>query len=195
MFGKHCEVVLHDFSRPDHSIVKIANGHITGREAGGPATGLVLPLIGQRTPLDAFVGYPTRTPMGGELKSTTVFVKDRTGKVIGALCINLDVTPYTSARNVLEQLCAVSEPNPRPEGEEPTERFEPSVERLIDGLLAQQLKQWGKPVAYMRKADKLRAIRELKAKGIFQIKGAARRVARELNVSLATVYKYLEEVR
>jgi len=28
-FGKNCEVVLHDFSKPDQSIIKIANGHLT----------------------------------------------------------------------------------------------------------------------------------------------------------------------
>jgi predicted transcriptional regulator YheO len=38
-FGRNCEVVLHDFSKSDQSIVKIANGHVTGRDVGGPPTG------------------------------------------------------------------------------------------------------------------------------------------------------------
>ena len=32
-FGKHCEVVLHDLSTPETSIIAIANGHVTGRQA------------------------------------------------------------------------------------------------------------------------------------------------------------------
>jgi len=46
----------------------------------------------------------------------------------------------------------------------------------------------------MHKADNLRIIRDLRENGLFLIKGAAKRVSKELNVSLATVYKYLEEI-
>jgi len=31
MFGKNCEVVLHDLRNLERSIVAIANGHVTGR--------------------------------------------------------------------------------------------------------------------------------------------------------------------
>jgi predicted transcriptional regulator YheO len=43
-FGKSCEVVIHDLSRPDadHSIVFIENGHVTGRKAGDGPSGIVL---------------------------------------------------------------------------------------------------------------------------------------------------------
>ena len=37
-FGPRCEVVLHDLSTLDHSIIKIANGHVTGRTIGGSIT-------------------------------------------------------------------------------------------------------------------------------------------------------------
>lgn len=33
LFGPDCEVVLHDVSRPEDSIIKIRNGHVTGRKA------------------------------------------------------------------------------------------------------------------------------------------------------------------
>jgi predicted transcriptional regulator YheO len=46
----------------------------------------------------------------------------------------------------------------------------------------------------MMKEDKLRVIKELKERGLFRIKGSNKRVSEELNVSLPTVYKYLEEV-
>jgi predicted transcriptional regulator YheO len=46
----------------------------------------------------------------------------------------------------------------------------------------------------MEKEDKLRIISDLKERGLFLIKGAAKRVSKELNVSLPTIYKYLEEI-
>ncbi|GAI72014.1 unnamed protein product [marine sediment metagenome] len=41
-FGKNCEVVIHDYSNPNHSIIKIVNGYITGRKVGDSLTDLAL---------------------------------------------------------------------------------------------------------------------------------------------------------
>lgn len=194
-FGRNCEVVLHDFSKPHKSIIKIANGHVTGRDVGAPATDLILSLIEKNTVTrDALVGYRTKTSRGGELKSTTVFIRNSKDKIVGALCINIDITPYTSAKNALEELCLISSTADEKEEKESPEKFESSVDNLIDDLLEQALKKNGKPVVHMRKEDKLNIIRDLKERGLFLIKGAARKLSRELHVSLATIYKYLEEI-
>lgn len=39
-FGSNCEVVIHDVSgnRPDHTIVHIENGHVSGRKVGDGAS-------------------------------------------------------------------------------------------------------------------------------------------------------------
>ena len=37
-FGPRCEVVLHDLRDLDRSIIKIENGHVTGRSVGGAIT-------------------------------------------------------------------------------------------------------------------------------------------------------------
>jgi len=195
-FGKNCEVVLHDFSKPDQSIVKIANGHVTGRGVGGPATGLILSFVGKKgRGKESLVGYCTKTKRGDELKSTTVLIRNGTDRVVGALCVNINLTPFLSTKSLLEELCLVSNPG-FPETEEPIdEKFEASVKNLIDDLLEKSIKGIGKPVVNMRKEDKLNIITDLKEKGLFLIRGSAQRVSRELNVSLPTVYKYLEEIK
>ncbi len=191
-FGKNCEVVLHDFMKPHQSIIKIANGHLTGRNIGGPATDLILSYLGKKeTKTDSLIGYSTRTKKGNELKSTTIFIKNNKQKIVGALCINIDVTAFAVARDVLEGLCIMPNKGCR---ETPPEKFESSVDTLINELLRQNIKQIGKPVAHMEKKDKLWIIRELRENGVFLIKGSAKKVSKELNVSLATIYKYLEEI-
>lgn len=195
-FGKNCEVVLHDFSKPHKSIIKIANGHITGRGVGGPATDLILSYVEKRGHKnDSLVGYRTKTKKGAELKSTTVFIRDDKDKIVGALCINIDITPYVSTKNVLEELCLM--PNAQTLGAEKQtpEKFESSVDNVINELLEHSISKVGKPTVHMAKEDKLRIIRDLKEKGLFLIKGSAKRVSQELNVSLATIYKYLEEIQ
>ena len=43
-FGRNCEVVIHDVSsnQPDHTIVYIENGHVSGRKIGDGASQVVL---------------------------------------------------------------------------------------------------------------------------------------------------------
>ena len=42
-FGPNCEVVVHDLSQhPDHTIVAIENGHVSGRKVGDGASNVVL---------------------------------------------------------------------------------------------------------------------------------------------------------
>jgi len=195
-FGKNCEAVLHDFRYPERSIVKIANGHVTGRSVGGPMTDLALRFLRGRKGsknIDKIVGYRTQTPKGTELKSTTVFIRDDKGEAVGCLCINIDVAPYQSARNFIDELCRISPYQKNGEMDEVTENFDSTVAALIDESFRQAMSKIGKPLAYMNKEDKLWIVRELKDKGFFLIKGTAKRVAKELNVSLPTIYKYLEE--
>jgi predicted transcriptional regulator YheO len=191
-FGKNCEIVLHDFSKPHQSIIKIANGQVTDRGVGSPATDLILSYLGKRGEgVDSLIGYRTKTKKGAELKSTTVFIRDNRQRIVGALCINIDITPYLSLRDLSEQFCFrfdVEEKGSFPE------KFESNVDQLINELLKQSIKKIGKPIVHMRKEDKLQIIRDLKENGLFLIKGSAKRVSQELNVSLATIYKYLEEI-
>lgn len=194
-FGKNCEVVLHDLSKPHQSIIKIANGHITGRDVGSPATDLVLSFLKKRQKKDSIIGYRTKTKKGAELKSTTVFIRDNKGKIVGALCINIDITPYVSTKNVLEELCLIYNSGDVEGGKQFPEKFESSVDNVINELLQQSMKKIGKPVVHMGKEDKLQIIRDLKERGLFLIKGSAKRVSQELNVSLPTIYKYLEEIQ
>lgn len=196
-FGKNCEVVLHDFRYPERSIVKIANGHVTGRTVGGPTTDLALRFLEGRKgkkDIDRIVGYRTLTPKGAELKSTTIFIRDDKGKAIGCLCINIDVTPCRSAKNFIDEICRI---HPYPENgdiRDVPEKFDLSVDALIDESFREVMNKTGKPLAYMNKDDKLSVVRQLKDKGLFLIKGAAKRISKDLNVSLPTIYKYLEEI-
>ena len=41
-FGDYAEVVLHDLTNLEQSIIKIRNGHISGRKEGDPCTDFVL---------------------------------------------------------------------------------------------------------------------------------------------------------
>lgn len=196
-FGKNCEVVLHDLRYPDRSIVKISNGHVTGRVVGGPSTDLALRILGGKNgkgKINAIVGYHTKTSKGKDLKSTTIFIRDDRDKIIGCLCINIDTTPFQAAKNIIDEMCRIHSCKEKSESNDVQEKFASSVDTLIEESLTQALNKIGKPLSYMNKEDKLKIVLELKERGLFLIKGTAKRISRGLNVSLPTIYKYLEEI-
>lgn len=90
-----------------------------------------------------------------------------------------------------EELCFVSNRVNVKGRKESSKKFESNVDQLINELLEQSIKKIGKPLFHMRKDDKLQIIRDSKENGLFFIKGSAKRVSHELNVSLATIYENL----
>ena len=45
--GDGYELVLHSLESLDHSVIKIINGHFTGRKEGSPITDLALKMLGE----------------------------------------------------------------------------------------------------------------------------------------------------
>ena len=93
-FGSSCEVVVHDLSRhPDHSIVAIVNGHVSGRKVGDGASAVVLEQMERNDPQPKdHLCYLTKTPDGKILKSSTVYIRNSKGRVSAILSINYDIS-------------------------------------------------------------------------------------------------------
>ena len=82
-FGSNCEVVLHELSGKSaySSIVAIENGHVTGRKVGDGPSHVVLEQLGHEDDnAEDQLGYLTRTKDGKILKSSSVYIRDETGK-------------------------------------------------------------------------------------------------------------------
>ncbi|RBP99343.1 helix-turn-helix transcriptional regulator [Bifidobacterium xylocopae] len=90
--GPLTEIALHDASRPDSSIVAIANGQVSGRTVGSPATDLMLRILGRgkaenRDYIAGYAGHAANSDI--PLLSSTYFIR-RQGRIVGMLCINRD---------------------------------------------------------------------------------------------------------
>lgn len=103
--GEHCEVVLHDVSDPEHSIVAIANGHLSGRSIGGSLTDMVLKLLrqGDKEQTQYVVNYHGKGSTGHLFRSSSYFIRGDEGSIIGVLCLNYDVQPYITAREIIDK--------------------------------------------------------------------------------------------
>jgi Uncharacterized protein conserved in bacteria len=186
-FGDKCEVVVHDWSRPyDSTIVIIENGHVTGRKVGDPGTNLGLEIMRGTTDGGNRHNYVTQTADGRILRSTSMYVKNNDGKIIGAVCLNFDITDLMLAEKTLQSLTASGLAPVR-------ESFVTNVNELLDALIQEAQEAVGKPPAHMTKEDKIELIRLLDEKGAFLIKKSGERICGYLGISKYTLYSYLDE--
>ena len=184
-------MVVHDLSRhPDHTIVAIENGHVSGRKVGDGASHVVMEQLETNDPEPRdHLCYLTRTPDGKILKSSTIYLRDDDGTAIGIFSINYDITLMLAMEDVLHGLTATDAPQAEPE---PIAR---NVSDLLDELIEQSVRLVGKPVALMRREDKVKAIRFLNQSGAFLITKSGHKVCKYFGISKYTLYSYLDEAK
>jgi predicted transcriptional regulator YheO len=163
--------------------------------------------------------YITYTRDNKILRSSSIYIRGDDGKVIGAICLNLDITRSVLCEEFLHQFnqfdqFASGTPRegarfwkerehpgetppdpPAQETEEVKEVFVNSVRELLDYLIAEAHARVGKSVSQMRLADKLQFVRFLDQRGAFLITRSGDAVCDFLNISKYTLYRYLELVR
>lgn len=192
MFGAKCEVVVHDFSDLQHSLIHIA-GNVTSRKIGSPITDLVLNELNKSdTDIEDIPSYRSQSSKGQVMKSTTVFLRDEENRVIGALCTNYDISLLMEMDNEMKQFIDFREET---QDEQISETFYKSVHDVIHDMVDQVIRPLNKAPSKMTVEEKVYCVHELNEKGIFLIKGATEYVARVLGVSKFTVYNYLNKVR
>ena len=88
--GEGCEIVLHSLENLDRSVIKIVNGHHTGRTVGAPITNLALEMLDeiQKDPSRTSISYFTNNKKGEPLKSATIAIRGENERIIGLLCMN-----------------------------------------------------------------------------------------------------------
>ena len=193
-FGTDCEVVIHDLNtkEPEHSIIYIVNGHVTGRNVGDGPSDAVFDGIRQKgrgsdyAPAD-HNGYLMKTADGKILKCSTSYIKDDDGSLHYVFGINYDITLMLAMENMLRQFTATEKESREPEA------ISRNVSDLLDELIEQSVKLVGKPVALMHKEDKVKAIQFLNETGAFLITKSGDRVCKYFGISKYTLYSYIDE--
>ena len=193
--GKEAEVVLHDLSKPEESIIFIA-GELTDREIGGPITDVGLKRLRDENEPNDVLNYKNELEDGRILKSSTMFVTDDNGQVLGCLCVNYNITDLYMVENTIKNFCALDNQKKKSTNDTDTQHeiFADDINDVMEKMLSNAIKNVEKPIPYMEKNDKIKVIEYLDKKGAFMIKGAVDHTAEKLNVSRYTIYNYLKEV-
>ena len=184
----HCEVVIHDFSDLEHSIIHI-EGNISGRKIGGGATDLLLTQARNGNTARDFYNYQTCLPNGRPMKSCTMFLRDERAQAYGAFCINMDIGIFAGFHRFLGEFLALDA------GSEVSETISDDIQRTIHTILREAVTEIDAELPIMSKEDKIDLIARLEEKGAFQVKRAVPLIAEELGLSRSTIYNYLTEAR
>lgn len=156
--------MLHDLTDWHESVVAIRNGHISGRQIGSPVTDLTLNVLKSAAfeQQSHMANYQGIVKNGHRLKSSTFFIKDETGKLVGLLCINTDYHELLEAHDKLGAL--IGELGLR--ANLPiTESFNMNVRELVQANLHRVCPGYEEQVGRMSQKEKLEVIEGLSDPG------------------------------
>lgn len=198
LLGPKYELVLH-ILHPDGGshIGHIVNGELSGRSLNSPLTNYARKLIEEKVYLekDHVVNYVGEGPRGKKFRSSTMFIKDLEGKLVGLLCINFDADAY---RKVAKDILNLANLNwdieyieEKAAQEQPVETLSENINNIIYSVIDQDIIESG---AQLSPEQKQKAISKLKEYGIFEIKGTITEVAKVMGMSESSVYRYLRLV-
>ncbi|MCG8482497.1 MAG: PAS domain-containing protein [Clostridia bacterium] len=193
VYGESCEIVLHEITEEGSSIVAIKNGHISNRTVGAEKDDIFIRKIGTFKGGKYATNMYHKTAQGGDMKSSSFFIKDSAGELIGILCVNVELTSMIALNKLTEKFlsgflnCSLEDIYKVDEEEETIEEYTYRTIKKIINLSEI-------PVERMNMEEKIDILRLLKDKGVFRIKGVVREVAKHLDVSETSIYRYLREI-
>ncbi len=188
LFAPYCEVVIHDFSDLEHSIIHV-EGNLSNRSVGGAATDLILTKVRAAEADADLYNYLTELPDGRMMKSSTTFLRDASGKPYGAFCINYDITGFLAFQRVVDQFVKIEN------HAAVSETLSDDIHQTIGSIITKTIAESGVNGSVLSREDKINLIARLEDKGVFQVKKAAPILADQFGFSRATIYNYLREAR
>ena len=201
--GPDYEIVLHDFTDREHSIVAIANNTVSGLEIGAPLPEVERRIIEERRyeGQDFILHYRSQAPNGKVLRSSAFFIREG-DELTGMLCFNFDDSRFRDISEGIMRLC-------HPDNYIETkflidrERLAASQSRSEKGpgglstvkQARARMAELGLSTDHLTPGERLNIVASLEANGAFMIRGAVKEAADMLGCSQATVYRLLQQVR
>lgn len=181
LLSPHVEVVIHDFKTK--RIRGIFN-NLSKRKIGDESLLDEIEAISKTQ--DVFPPYFKSNWDGRKMKAVSAVLRNRTGKSIGLLCINLDISKWEQMHHFILDLI-------ESKVEKPDLLFKNDWREKINVYVSAYLKQHRLCLDSLDRAEKRKLLLELWKEGAFETKNAASYVAEVLQISRATVYNYLKE--
>jgi len=101
MFSPYLEVIVHDLTNPNQSIIAIFNSHITGRKIGDGTSDIGYKKLSNKLP-DKIVNYSNKSPSGVDLKSSSLTIRNDDNEIIGSMGFNFDLSTFVNIKEFID---------------------------------------------------------------------------------------------
>ena len=189
--GPGCEIVLHDVTDPDHSLIAIQHP-LSGRKIGDSMTDLALDLQEKGTYTnESHISNYNGKSKGRDFLSSTYFIKND-GNLIGLLCINKDMSLIQEMNHSLHQLLKQFNLE-QPVNSSYAEDLDTSVTDILQKRLSEIIQQFSVNPSQMTREEKISVVHQLSEEGLLSVKGMSSTTAQKLGISIPTLYRYLNK--
>lgn len=197
VLGSNTEIILHDLTNYEHSIVHIINGHISGRKIGDSITDLVLEFMITESKGDKqfICNYNSKTIGDRLLYSSTYFIRDEKNNIVGALCLNSDYYEVKKSLSFLTSLLPNYVDDKILTLNNIKENLNSNPQELTLNKIDAIINQFDIVPNRMTTEEKTEVIAALNDCGIFNIRGSVQEVATKLQMSEPSIYRYIKKIK
>ncbi len=190
LLGPDAEIVLHDMQTGQ--VISIENAGVSERHLNQeeePGSLRILRDLASTTE-ESLVGYRSLSKSGKPMRSSNLFIRDDDGTLLYIICVNQDISGVDHLQKMLTFLsCQGTSPAPLT-----TDTPENTVEGLTTRLIFQEMANMH-AFSFDSKEARMEILKRLDEKGVFEVRRAVPKVCELLNISQATLYNYLKEIR
>ncbi len=197
VLGSNTEIILHDLTNYEESIVHIINGHISDRKIGDPVTDLVLEFIASESKGNKqFISnYNSKTIEGRLLYSSTYFIRDDDNEIVGALCLNSDYYEVKKSLSFLTSLLPNYVDDKILSINNIKENLNTDPQELTLSKIDSIVNEFDVVPSRMTTDEKTNVITALNDCGVFNIRGSVQEVAKKLQMSEPSIYRYIKKIK
>lgn len=195
LMGQNCEILVHDFRKGfDQSIVHAINAELSGRAVGGKPRGAMITRFGKDiSTLEASEVLFYKGKGGQVFKSCSTLLADQSGKVVGSICINIEISQLLGMNALMIDFLDTTPKEAL--HEDGTAIVAQNVDDVLQYYINTCEKTIGTTMELMSKEEKVRALTFFDEKGVFKISKASVLLCERFQISKYTLYNYLDESR
>ena len=194
MMGPDTEVIL--YSVTDRSVYYVINPMDEEMVVGSGLRSLERRFLENRLyDHESFVvNYRALSKHRNKLKSATLFLRGDNRQLIAMLTVNANVDRLVELRDMLNEMVSGHRPYDNQHGTSFYNSFEVSVEGIVSTTIRKELDKYKVPPDRLSQQEKIEIVRCLDQQGIFLVKGAIVEVAKSLQTTETTIYRYLNKL-
>lgn len=205
--GPDFEISLIDTKDGKNRIIAMEYGNISGRHVGEEISPLLKKSIENKEyeTTDYIANRTTYAKSGKPLRTSVFFIKDEDNNLEGIMCINFDDSRYEELGKKIMFLChpdyytehRITKQSDSSDinGDYKDVGESMTIEETIESIVDNELNEVLIPVERLTQDEKIQIVKNLDNKGVFMMKGSVGIFSKKLDVSQASVYRYINIAR